>query len=258
MKVVILAGGMGTRLGEETSLRPKPLIEVGEYPILWHIMQYYSSFGHNEFIVCLGYKGHMIKDFFTTYMSHYSDLTIDLSNDSIQYDYSKHEKEQWKIHLLHTGDTNMTGSRIKQIQSYIGDDESFLLTYGDGLCNADFNAQLKFHKEHGKTVTMLAIQPPGRFGAINFNGDQITSFQEKPAGDGMYINGGFFICNKDIFSYLNNNADLVFEQTPLQNLANDGQLMGFKHEGFWQCMDTLRDKKYLDELWKSGKAPWKR
>lgn len=256
MKVVILAGGMGTRLGEETSLKPKPLVEVGEYPILWHIMKYYSSFGHREFIICLGYKGAMIKDFFMTYMSHYSDLTIDLLNNKIEYDYSKYEKENWKIHLVHTGDKNMTGSRIKQIEPYIGDDENFLLTYGDGVCNADFDAELAFHKKHGKIATMLAIQPPGRFGAINFNGDQITSFQEKPAGDGMYINGGFFICSKGIFSYLNDDPELIFEQAPLQNLANDGQLMGFKHNDFWQCMDTLRDKNYLEKLWHSGKAPW--
>ena len=256
MKVVILAGGLGSRLGEETSIRPKPLIEIGGLPIIWHIMKYYSSFGHNEFIICLGYKGFLIKEFFLNYMAHLSDMTIDFSTNKTTYDYSKHQKEPWKVHLVHTGDTNMTGSRVNQIQSYIGNDENFMLTYGDGLCNADFGLEEKFHLEHGKIATMLAVKPAGRFGALNIDGTAVVNFEEKPQGDGSYINGGFFILNKKIFDYLDNDPELIFEQAPLRDLAKKRELEAFTHAGFWQCMDTLRDKQHLESLWHQGDAPW--
>ena len=258
MKVVILAGGMGTRLGEETSVLPKPLIQIGELPILWHIMKYYSSFGHNEFIICLGYKGYMIKEFFLNYMAHLSDMTIDFTSNKTSYNYEKHSKEPWKIHLVHTGEHNMTGSRIKQIQSYLGDDENFMLTYGDGVCNADFHKEEQFHLAHKKIATMLAVKPAGRFGALHLEGDAVLNFEEKPQGDGSYINGGFFILNKKVFDYISDEKDLVFEQMPLKNLATNNELQAYIHDDFWQCMDTLRDKKHLTELWESGKAPWKK
>lgn len=258
MKVVILAGGMGTRLGEETAIRPKPLVEIGGLPILWHIMKYYSFFGHNEFIICLGYKGYMIKEFFLNYMAHLSNITVDFTNNNIEYDYSLHSKEPWKIHLVHTGDTDMTGSRILQIKSYIGSDPNFMLTYGDGLCDTDLEREVKFHQKHGKLATMLAVKPAGRFGALGLNGTQVENFQEKPEGDGGYINGGFFILNTHIFDFLPPNPKLVFEQEPLRELAATGQLQAFIHEGFWQCMDTIREKQYLEELWLTGNAPWRK
>ncbi|MGL4563588.1 MAG: glucose-1-phosphate cytidylyltransferase [Brevinema sp.] len=257
MKVVILAGGMGTRLGEETSIRPKPLVEVGGFPIIWHIMKYYSSFGHNEFIICLGYKGYMIKEFFLNYMAHLSNISLDFTTNKTIYDYQTHTKEPWKISLVHTGDNDMTGSRIRQIESYIGNDEEFLLTYGDGLCNVDINKEIEFHKKHGKTATILAVKPVGRFGALSINGTKIENFQEKPEGDGSYINGGFFVLNRSIFKILSVDSKLVFEQEPLKQLAAKGELQAFMHNGFWQCMDTLRDKQILEELWQSGDAPWK-
>lgn len=256
MKVVILAGGMGTRLGEETSLRPKPLVEIGGLPILWHIMKYYSSFGYNEFIICLGYKGFMIKEFFLNYMAHLSNMTIDFQANEASYDYTAHSKEPWKIHLVHTGDNDMTGSRIRQIKPYVAGDDAFMLTYGDGLCDADLNAELAFHQSHGKTATLLAVQPAGRFGALGIKGTEVESFQEKPGGEGAYINGGFFVLNKKVFEYLPEGSDLIFEQDPLKKLAAHGELQAFFHRGFWQCMDTLRDKQTLDDLWNQGAAPW--
>ncbi|MGL5955655.1 MAG: glucose-1-phosphate cytidylyltransferase [Brevinema sp.] len=258
MKVVILAGGMGTRLGEETSIRPKPLVEIGGLPIIWHIMKYYSSFGYNEFIICLGYKGYMIKEFFLNYLAHLSNISIDLNTNETTYDYDAHDKEPWKIHLVHTGDSNMTGSRICQIQPYIGNDENFFLTYGDGVCDADITAELEFHKKHGKTVTMLAVKPEGRFGILDLNGTEIKTFQEKPEGDNSYINGGFFILNKNIFKSLSSDSNLIFEREPLEKMAIQGELQAFIHHGFWQCMDTLRDKNHLEELWAKDQAPWKR
>ncbi|MGL4388220.1 MAG: glucose-1-phosphate cytidylyltransferase [Brevinema sp.] len=257
MKVVILAGGMGTRLGEETYIRPKPLVEIGGLPIIWHIMKYYSSFGHNEFIICLGYKGYMIKEFFLNYMAHLSNISVDFTTNKTIYDYQAHSKEPWKIHLVHTGDTDMTGSRIRQIESYIGDDEEFLLTYGDGVCNVDLNKEIAFHKNHGKIATIMAVKPGGRFGALSINGTKIESFQEKPEGDGGYINGGYFVLNKSIFKLLPKDSKLVFEQEPLKQLATNGELQAFIHHGFWQCMDNIRDKQILEELWQSGNALWK-
>ncbi|MGL4367552.1 MAG: glucose-1-phosphate cytidylyltransferase [Brevinemataceae bacterium] len=258
MKVVILAGGMGTRLGEETNVRPKPLVEIGGLPIIWHIMKYYSSFGYNEFVICLGYKGFMIKEFFMNYMAHLSDLTIDFTSNETRFNYSKYNKEPWKIHLVHTGDKNMTGSRIKQIASYIDADESFFLTYGDGVADVDIPKEVEFHKKHGKIATMLAVQPQGRFGALRLEGTEVYDFEEKPQGDGHYINGGYFILNKKVFEYLDNSSNLIFEQEPLQNLAKNRELQAFTHNGFWQCMDNLRDKQFLEELWVADNAPWKK
>ncbi|MGL5254822.1 MAG: glucose-1-phosphate cytidylyltransferase [Brevinema sp.] len=255
MKVVILAGGMGTRLGEETSIRPKPLVEIAGRPIIWYIMKYYSSFGFNEFVICLGYKGYMIKEFFMNYMAHLSDLSLDFSSNETSYNYSRYKKEPWKISLVHTGDNDMTGSRIRQIRSHVGD-ESFFLTYGDGLCDVDIAKELEFHKNHGKIGTLLAVPPPARFGILDIHNTEVKSFIEKPKNEDGYINGGFFIFNKELFMYLNEDSNLVFEQAPLEKLALDGELRAFKHNGFWQCMDTLRDKNYLEELLQKGRAPW--
>lgn len=258
MKVVILAGGLGSRLGEETALRPKPLVEIGGLPILWHIMKYYSSFGCQEFIICLGYKGFKIKEFFLNYMAHLSDLSMDFTENSIIYSYDSHKKEPWKLHLVHTGDNNMTGSRIYQTKKFFRDREDFCLTYGDGVCDVDIAQEIEFHKKHGKIGTILAVRPPGRFGVLSVEDSAVTSFSEKTDNEKGFINGGFFIFNTDIFNYLSSNEDLIFEQEPLQNLAQDGQLKAFQHKGFWQCMDTLRDKIYLEELWQTKNAPWKR
>jgi len=256
MKVVILAGGFGSRISEETDIKPKPMIEIGEKPIIWHIMKNYSSYGFNEFIILLGYKGYVIKEFFSNYFLHQNDVTIDLKNNNMEV--HQNESEPWKITLLETGLNTMTGGRIKQAEAFIGDDD-FLLTYGDGLSDVNINELIEFHKNHKKCITMTAIQPEGRYGALDINNDSnlIESFKEKPKGDGSWINGGFFVCNSKIFSYIKNN-DTVFEQEPLINLAIDGQLMAFKHAGFWGSMDTLRDKNNLSKLWTSNKAPWKR
>jgi len=254
MKVVILAGGFGTRLSEETDLKPKPMVEIGGKPILWHIMKSYSSYGFNDFIILLGYKGYTIKEFFSNYFLHQSDVTIDLSDNSMEV--HQNQSEPWKVTLLDTGLNTMTGGRIKQARQYIGNDD-FLLTYGDGLSDVNILALIDFHKMHNKTITMTAVQPDGRYGALDIReNDSIASFNEKPKGDGSWINGGFFVCQPEILDHIGAD-DTVFEQEPLTNLAKNNQIMAFKHEGFWQSMDTLRDKKILCNLWDSGDAPWK-
>jgi len=255
MKVVILAGGFGTRLTEETDAKPKPMVEIGGKPILWHIMKTYSTYGFNEFIILLGYKGYIIKEFFSNYFLHQSDVTIDLANNKLEI--HQNESESWKVTLLETGLNTMTGGRIKRAAEYIGD-ETFMLTYGDGVSDVDISSIMKFHKSHGKTVTMTAVQPSGRYGILNIEDDGIvTNFMEKPKGDGSWINGGFFVCEPKVLDYIAGDAT-VFEQEPLTKLANEKQLVARKHSGFWECMDTLRDKNNLCHLWDSGKAPWKK
>jgi glucose-1-phosphate cytidylyltransferase len=254
MKVVILAGGFGTRLSEETDVRPKPMVEIGGKPILWHIMKTYSSYGFNEFVVLLGYKGYIIKEFFSNYFLHQSDVTIDLANNSMEV--HQNESEPWKVTLLETGLNTLTGGRIKRAKDYIGDDD-FLLTYGDGLSDVDIAKTVEFHKSHGKNITMTAVQPAGRYGALDIKADNsISSFKEKPKGDGAWINGGFFVCKPEVLNYIAGDST-TFEQEPLTDLAAEGQLMSFKHSGFWECMDTLRDKTNLSQLWDSDQAPWK-
>lgn len=254
MKVVILAGGFGTRLSEETHLRPKPMVDIGDKPILWHIMKIYSSYGYNDFVICLGYKGYMIKEYFANYFIHQSDLTIDLTNNTIETHHSK--AEPWKVTLVDTGKESMTGGRIKRIQKYVGN-EPFLLTYGDGVGNVDITALVDEHRRNQKLVTVTAVQPSGRFGALNLaENNQVNSFLEKPKGDGSWINGGFFVCQPEVFQYLSSDST-IWEREPMERIAAEGQLQAFKHLGFWKPMDTLRDKQELEQAWESGKAPWK-
>ena len=255
MKVLLLAGGFGTRLSEETDIRPKPMVEIGGKPILWHIMKLYSNFGHNEFVVLLGYKGYFIKEYFANYFLHQSDVTIDLSSNQMQV--HSNASEPWRITLLDTGEKTMTGGRVKRAQPYVGN-EPFMLTYGDGLSNIDMTTQLEFHRSHGKAITMSSVQPDGRFGTFESKSDgSVIRFLEKPKGDGSWINGGFFICEPKVFDYIADDDSTVFEQDPLQNLARDGEMVSYGHNGFWKCMDTLRDKKELNDLWVTGTAPWK-
>jgi len=253
MKVVILAGGLGTRLSEETTIRPKPMVEIGGKPILWHIMKIYSHFGFNEFIICLGYKGYLIKEYFTNYFLHVSDVTIDIRKNIIEthHNYS----EPWKISLIDTGDATMTGGRVRRVRRYIGD-EPFMLTYGDGVADINIEKLLAFHRKQKRTATLTAVRPPGRFGALQIRGEsRITSFKEKPQGDGGYINGGFFVFEPAIFDHLVDDST-VLERSPLETLAKSGQLNAYKHNGFWYAMDTLRDKTFLEGEWASGKAKW--
>lgn len=255
MKVLILAGGMGTRLSEETDIRPKPMVEIGGRPILWHIMKQYSRYGHNDFVVLLGYKGYYIKEYFANYFLHQSDITIDLSTNKLEV--HSNSSEPWRITLLDTGAQTMTGGRIKRAEKFIGG-ETFLLTYGDGVCDVDMDKQIAFHRSHGCAATMTSVQPDGRFGTFEANGEGMVSrFLEKPRGDGSWINGGFFVCEPRVLDYITDGDATVFEQQPLQTLAREGELRTFRHPGFWKCMDTLRDKTELNELWKSGHAPWK-
>jgi len=255
MKVLLLAGGYGTRLAEETDVRPKPMVEIGGMPILWHIMKIYSHYGFNEFVVLLGYKSYYIKEYFANYFLHQSDVTIDLKNGKMEV--HNNTSEDWKITLLDTGLDTMTGGRVKRAQSLIGD-ERFMLTYGDGVGNVDIKALLDFHKAHGKAVTMTSIQPEGRFGSLKFDRDgRVTTFSEKPKGDGNWINAGFFVCEPKIFDYIDESDSVVLEQAPLKNLARDGEMHAYKHEGFWRPMDALRDKQQLQALWESKSAPWK-
>lgn len=254
MKVVILAGGFGTRISEESHLIPKPMIEIGEKPILWHIMKYYSGFGYNDFIICLGYKAYVIKEFFADYFLHTSDITFDLANNKmiVHNNYA----EPWKVTLIDTGIKTMTGGRIKRIKEYVGN-ETFMLTYGDGLSNVDILALEKFHISHGKTATITAIQPEGRFGVLDIESNNINSFREKNKEDSGWINAGFMVFNPEIFDVIEGDTT-VLEEEPLERIANRGELMAYKHHDFWQCMDTQRDKHKLEELWLSGKAPWKK
>ena len=254
MKVVILAGGLGTRLSEETKLIPKPMVEIGGKPILWHIMKIYSHYGFNDFIILTGYKSHVIKDYFVHYYQQYSDITVDMQNNSVEIHRIK--TEPWKVTMLYTGQDTMTGGRIKKAQEYIGN-EPFLLTYGDGVSDVNIDDLIKSHKESGKTVTMTAVQPSGRFGALVIKDDNmITSFMEKPKGDESWIKGGFFVCQPQVFDYIPNGDDVIFERAPLENLAKDRKLNAYKHEGFWRPMDTLKDKNDLTEMWVKNTAPW--
>ncbi len=254
MKVVILAGGLGTRLSEETVLKPKPMVEIGGKPILWHIMKIYSHYGFNDFIVLTGYKSHVIKEYFINYYNRYSDVTVDMATNTVEV--HKTRNEPWKVTMLYTGKDTMTGGRIKKAQDYIGN-EPFMLTYGDGVSDVNIDELIKCHKESGKLVTMTAVQLSGRFGALVIKDDNmITSFMEKPKGEESWINGGFFVCQPEVFDYIKDGDKTIFERAPLENLAKDKQLNAFKHRGFWQPMDTLRDKKELTELWESNQAPW--
>lgn len=254
MKVLILAGGYGTRISEESDIKPKPMIEIGGKPILWHIMKHYSSYGFNEFVILLGYKSYVIKEYFANYYLHNSDVTIDTAKQKMEI--HNNYSENWKITLIDTGMDTMTGGRVKRAKDYIGN-EPFFLTYGDGVSDVNIGELLNFHKKHHKKITMTAIQPEGRFGALKIENDnKISSFLEKPKGDGAWINGGFFICEPSVLDYIQGDQT-VFEKEPLQDLANEGELYSFKHEGFWKCMDTLRDKNQLNEMWASGNAKWK-
>jgi len=254
MKVLLLAGGFGTRLSEETDIRPKPMVEIGGKPILWHIMKTYSEHGFNDFVVLLGYKGYYIKEYFANYFMHQSDITIDMSDGSMEI--HNNSSEPWKVTLLDTGLHSMTGARIKKAKDFIGD-EPFMLTYGDGVADIDVKELVKFHKSHGKLMTMTSAQPDGRFGALNIDeNDQVLEFKEKPKGDGSWINAGYFVCESKVLDYIENGSDVVFEQEPLKNLAKDGQIFTYKHDNFWMPMDTLRDKMKLNEMWDSNNAPW--
>lgn len=254
-KVLIFAGGYGTRLSEETDLRPKPMVEIGGKPIIWHIMKMYSHYGFHDFLILLGYKGYFIKEYFANYFLHQSNITINLQTN--QMEVHNNTSEPWKVTLIDTGIDTMTGARLKRAQDYVGD-EPFLLTYGDGVSDLDIAETVKFHLNHGKILTMTAIQPEARFGNLDIDDQSsIRQFVEKPQNEAGWINGGFFICEPKIFDYLTNDDSCIFEQLPLQNLAKDNQMMAYKHEGFWQCMDTLRDNQKLNQLWRNNLAPWK-
>ena len=254
MKAVILAGGLGTRLSEETSVKPKPMVEIGGKPILWHIMKQYSAHGINDFIICCGYKGYVIKEYFANYFLHMSDVTFDMHNNEMKVHH--HRAEPWTVTLVDTGDNSMTGGRLARVAEYVKNEDAFCFTYGDGVSDVDISRSIDFHKTHGKKATLTATFPPGRFGALDIEAGQVNSFKEKPKGDGAMINGGFFVLSPSVLEYIDND-ECVWEQYPLNKLAEDGELMAYEHQGFWQPMDTLRDKVYLEELWQSGKAPWK-
>ena len=254
MKAVILAGGLGTRISEETHLKPKPMIEVGGKPILWHILKMYSAHGVNEFVICCGYKGYVIKEYFANYFLHMSDVTFDMTNNHMEV--HQQNAEPWKVTLVDTGDNTLTGGRLKRVEDYVKNEDSFCLTYGDGVSDVDIGASIKFHQQHGKLATVTAVHPPGRFGALERSGDQVTGFVEKPRGDGDLINGGFFILSPKCLELIEGDQS-SWEGEPLTNLAKNNEMMSFEHQGFWQPMDTLRDKNFLEDLWTSGKAPWK-
>lgn len=254
MKVLILAGGYGTRLSEETEIRPKPMIEIGGMPILWHIMKIYSHYGFHEFIILLGYKGYLIKEYFANYFLHQSNVTIDLSSNKIEI--HNNFSESWKVTLIDTGLNTLTGGRVLQARKFVGN-ETFLLTYGDGVADIDIKKLLKFHKVHKKAATMTVVQPEGRYGVVDISADEVMQFVEKPKGDNVWINGGFFVCEPKVFKYLTKGGMTNFEQETLTKLAKDSQLTAYKHDGFWKCMDTLRDKNALNEMWANDTASWK-
>ncbi len=254
MKVVILAGGLGTRLSEETVSKPKPMVEIGGKPIIWHLMKLYSFFGINDFIICCGYKGYIIKEYFSNYFLHNSDIKVDLKKNDISI--IRDNVEPWNISLVDTGDETMTGGRLLRVKEYLSGEDSFCFTYGDGLSNVNINKLIEFHNSHNKKATLTAVHAPGRFGALGIDKDNVNSFNEKPKGDGSMINGGFFVLNIEALDYISAD-ETIWEKEPLENLAKDNQLSAFKHDDFWQPMDTLRDKNLLEELWRSNKAPWK-
>ncbi|WP_429924543.1 glucose-1-phosphate cytidylyltransferase [Agrobacterium vitis] len=254
MKAVILAGGLGTRISEETHLRPKPMIEIGGRPILWHIMKLYYAHGIREFIICCGFKGYIIKEYFANYGLHMSDITFDLSDNRLEF--HRKSAENWRVTLIDTGESSMTGGRLKRVASYLKDEEAFCFTYGDGLSNLDISATLRFHKEHGKLATVTAVQPPARYGALKMDGPMVRGFVEKPVGEAGYINGGFFVLSPKCIDRVDGD-DMPWEAEPLTSLAEDGELCAYLHNGFWQPMDTLRDKNHLEDLWAGGSPPWK-
>lgn len=254
MKAVILAGGLGTRISEETHLKPKPMIEVGGKPILWHIMKLYSAHGVNDFVICCGYKGYLIKEYFANYFLHMSDVTFDMVHNSMEV--HQRNAEPWKVTLVDTGDNTLTGGRLRRVSDYIRDEDSFCFTYGDGVSDVDIQALIAFHRRHGKLATVTAVQPPGRYGALERSGERVAGFTEKPRGDGGLINGGFFVLSPRVIDLIQGDQ-VSWEGGPLAELAAMGELMAFEHQGFWQPMDTLRDKNHLEELWSAGKAPWK-
>ena len=254
MKAVILAGGLGTRISEESHLKPKPMIEIGGKPILWHIMKMYSAHGVNDFIICCGYKGYVVKEYFANYFLHMSDVTFDMTNNHMEVHQQK--AEPWKVTLIDTGEKTLTGGRLKRVADHIKDENAFCFTYGDGVSDININALIEFHYKHGKKATVTAIQPPGRYGALNLNKTSVANFEEKPVGDGAWINGGFFVLDPSVLKIIDGDQT-SWESTPLLMLAAEGELQAYQHKGFWQAMDTLRDKNYLEELWISGNAPWK-
>ena len=255
MRVVILAGGLGTRISEESGVKPKPLIEIGEKPILWHIMKIYAAFGFQDFGICLGYRGYAIKEYFANYFLHNSDVTFDFRGKDPKMTMHNHSVEPWQVALIETGRDTMTGGRVKRMKQYISD-EPFMLTYGDGVGDIDLNALLSFHRAHGKLCTVTATQPTGRFGALDLDDSgSVVGFKEKPKGDGAWVSAGFFVMEPETLNYIRGDAT-VLEREPMEELARDGQLMAFKHQGFWHPMDTMRDKNYLDDLWRGGNAPW--
>ena len=254
MKAVILAGGFGTRIAEETHLKPKPMIEIGGKPILWHILKLYSAHGVNDFVICCGYKGYVIKEYFANYFLHMSDVTFDMLNNKMQVHHQN--AEPWRVTLVDTGENTLTGGRLKRVSEYISDEEAICFTYGDGLANINISDQIMFHQQHGKLVTITAVQPPGRYGSLELHGDIVHGFTEKPKGDGAYINGGFFILSPKVLDFINGDQT-SWESGPLETLASTDEVRAFFHNNFWHAMDTLRDKMYLENLWKSGNAPWK-
>ncbi|HEY5198087.1 MAG TPA: glucose-1-phosphate cytidylyltransferase [Solirubrobacteraceae bacterium] len=255
MKAVILAGGLGSRLAEETALRPKPMVEVGGKPILWHVMKIYASHGISDFVICLGYKGYVIKEYFANYGLHTSDVSFDLGLGTRQVHRS--ETEAWRVTLIDTGDGTQTGSRLRRVMPYLQDESDFCFTYGDGLADVDITSLVAFHRAQGRIATVTAVQPPGRFGALAVDGDRVDSFEEKPPGDGGWTNGGFFVLKPSVVDYIADGSDVVWEQEPVRDLARDGQLASYRHRGFWQPMDTVRDRSALERLWESGEPPWR-